>query len=52
MKTKKIIDLISGIIIGLLFGFVFFALWIGMGKEIDRQEFLKKYYCENYGYCK
>jgi hypothetical protein len=40
-----------GIIIGLILSGVAYALWVGMGREIARQEKLADYYCENYGAC-
>lgn len=41
-----------GIVIGLILSGVAYALWVGMGREIERQDKLADYYCENYGYCK
>lgn len=40
-----------GIIIGLILSGVAYALWVGMGREIERQEKLADYYCENYNAC-
>lgn len=44
--------IIIGIVSGLFMSCVAYSLWVGMGREIARQERLSEYNCEMYGYCK
>lgn len=48
---KFIKEIIIGVMIGLIMSCVAYALWVGMGREIERQEKLSDYYCEHYGAC-
>ena len=45
-------EIIIGIVIGLIMSCVAYAFWVGMGREIERQEQLSEYNCEMYEYCK
>lgn len=52
MKKEFLLNMFAGIVIGMILAGVAYALWVGMGREIHRQEVLSDYYCENYGACK
>ena len=49
MKKEFLLNMFAGIVIGMILSGVAYALWVGMGREIARQEQLSDYYCENYG---
>ena len=53
MKKQTVLDLLSGIVIGLMLVLLCYIFWIGMGKEIERKEKVNQFYCDtyNYGYC-
>lgn len=51
MKKEFLLNMFAGIVIGMILAGVAYALWVGMGREIHRQEVLSDYYCEHYGAC-
>ena len=51
MKNTFVVNFVLGLILGMVLVFMGYAFYVGMGREIHRQEVVREENCELYGFC-
>ena len=51
MKKEFYVNFILGILLGMVLVFLGYSVYVGMGRELHRQEVVRERYCELYGFC-